>query len=403
MKRSNFALGLGVCLVFAAVSAAAVAGEEVSPNAQKFWNASGAVGALANQDDMTIHLENSMTAELYADTMLTSVSVQRVFRNTLPSIANYSQTAHRQINSNFCGTGSKWVMWDTPWLQRDVRERSDGYLGYDQYSSGFATGLSYLFGPNAMLGLAVGYDARKQVGKDGYYQKARSDAFHSALYGGTALGCFFIDGYLGFSWASTRTEKQAWRQSPLQPADLSLNRSAGYYNNIFSAGLKASYVFILGQNTRITPSLGLDYSRVHQSAFSERMEGTGNSLLGVDAASYNALQMPIKVALTHTFSSDFLTFGGVRSLWSPELRAGWVPEFGAKHASVAAVNYAPAIPGRNHLADANSSPRLTSYGTVGAGLKIQLRDKYIFGVDYDFSFGNDYRQHVVTGTYGVCF
>ncbi len=140
---------------------------------------------------------NSASTEFFADNMLTSLAAQREFRNTLPSIRNYSQTAHMRSGANFCTPESNWVMWDTPFVTREKRDTNDGYLGYKTDIGGFATGISRLLGESSAIGLAAGYDHRKVSNTDGYYWRGRSDAFHSALYGGTALGCFFFDAYAG--------------------------------------------------------------------------------------------------------------------------------------------------------------------------------------------------------------
>ena len=128
--------------------------EEASPNAQKafdaFIDASGGSGGNLNSASFTDaqrRLENSASSEVYATSMLTSLAVQRVFRNAIPSVSDYSQTAHRQNENSSLGvcTGSicapehKWVTWDTPFLQWDTQKRNDGYLGYDLSASGFAT------------------------------------------------------------------------------------------------------------------------------------------------------------------------------------------------------------------------------------------------------------------------
>lgn len=401
--KSKMFLAVACAALLLAVNASAQ--ERPSPNAERLNTAFGRQISLADQgNDLLIRDHNNSTAELYADGILTSLSTQRIFRDTLPSVADYTQTAHRQASENYCGPiagsicqpGSRWVMWDTPFMQMDRQKSRDGYLGYDYNSSGFATGITRLIGDYSAVGLAVGYDYRHQEGRDGYFQKLKGDAFHAALYGGTNMGAFFFDGYAGFSWTSQRSRRLYMGAAGADD----YNEYRGNYNdNIFSAGLKASYVWALPGEARITPSVGLDFSRVHTNSFTEK--GVGMNRLRVDSKTYNTAQLPVMIAANKTFSCGFLAFGGVNSLWTPEVRGGWVPEFGQKQPEVNAFHYD--IANRETRFSSKAIDRGNSYGVVGAGLKIQLKDKFIFAVDYDYRFGKKYSSHILTGTYGVSF
>ncbi len=387
--------------------------ELVSPNA---WNLYTALGGSSIIDN-TARTYNSATAEMYADLMLTSVTAQRTFTHAIPTIVDYSQTAHaitaagraESVNAqaslypSYCAPNKNWVMWDTPFLVKETKKREDGYLGYEQDISGFATGISRMLGETSAIGLAVGYDYRKMNGRDGYMWKERADAFHSAIYGGTAVGCFFLDAYAGFSYEWQRTSRI------VEGFTGDLDNRGKYNNTILSAGLKASYVWILPIEFRITPAIGLDYSHVRMGAFNEWNGGaTGgppnSTLLSVGKTNYNNLAMPITVSVNRTFATDFLAFGGYQALWTPEVRGGWVPQFGPKKSSVNALPDWPGVGGRPYAPFVSkSTPLADSYGTVGAGLKIKLRGKYVFAVDYDYSWANKYQNHTLTGTYGVCF
>jgi hypothetical protein len=219
MRKNSFAKVFGVVAALALGMGVAAAADRNSPNADK-WGTSGNSG-------IDVRIENQATGELYADVMQSSVSIQREFRRALPSIYSYSQTAHYQnradsgfssadalantteLNSGvyaacpttMCAPGSKWVMWDVPWMMRETRDYEDGFMGYRSSSSGFATGISRMLGESSAIGLAVGYDARKMDARDDYHQRNRADALHLALYGGTNIGRLFLDGYAGWSRA----------------------------------------------------------------------------------------------------------------------------------------------------------------------------------------------------------
>ena len=403
----------GMVLALAMVATTAVA--EESPNVGRLPG--GVASGIERYD-------NSITGELFADILGTSISVQRQFVSALPSIYSYSQTAHYQdradlgssnayasadqklISSSYgacpttmCSPGSRWVMWDVPFMVNETKKRDDGYLGYEQTVSGFATGISRLIGESSAIGLAIGYDYRKLNGRDGYHMKNRADAFHAALYGGTNIGHFFFDAYAGYSRTWNRTHRSVY--DPVGTSQYAGN----YCDTVLSAGAKASYVWIFSNDIRITPSVGIDVSHVRSSGFTETQVTNGggnNDRLGVDKNTYTKIAVPIMVSANKTFSSSrFLCFGGKPSLWTPEVRGGYVPQFGSKRAR-ADVAF---LDGAN--AGARFSSKSTSmaddYGTVGAGVKIKLRDKYIFAVDYDYSFASEYQNHTVTAMYGVSF
>ncbi len=371
-------------LVFALLVTSAYA-VDLTPNGSIVDNALGGVGY--NK------FSNSASSEIFADTMLTSVMVQREFRKALPSIHTYSQTAHMQNGGNPCAPGSRWVMWDTPFAMRENRKSKDGYLGYKTNVSGFATGISRMLGETTAIGLAIGYDYRKMDGRDDYYLKERGDAFHAALYGGTALGCFFFDGYAGYSRTWHRTERDIYGDTGVA------RTSANFNDTVLSAGLKASYVWILPNEYRITSSVGLDYSHVRQSHITDKMDGDFYN--AIDKANHNFVQMPLIVSANRTFSAEFLKFGGFCSLWTPEIRVGYIPQFGSKRTDVQ-TNFDNFGAGRVNF-QSKSTDIGRNHGLVGGGLKLKLRDRVILAVDYNYQFAKKYDNHTLTATYGVSF
>jgi outer membrane autotransporter protein len=327
-----------------------------------------------------------------------SISAQRVFRDTIPSVADYTQTAHSQaqaipVSSNtslaspicgaaICGPNSNWVMWDTPFMQFDKMKATGNYGAYDFRSAGFATGVSRLFGEYTAIGLALGYDERKITGDSdpSAYARGDGDTFHATLYGGTGFGNFFVDAYAGFSWTSER---------------ISLAGTPGGYGNyndsILSGGFKASYVWCLENEVRIAPYLGFDYSRLHNNPVAYHQ---GGQPVAIDRLSHNSAQLPIGVAVNRTFYSDFLAYGGNRSLWTPEIRAAVTPQFGARQIRNTVIGTSDII---------SSAPASRYIASIGTGMKIQINDRFILAIDYDYRFGKRYSSHLVTGTYGVSF
>ncbi|MDR1744229.1 MAG: autotransporter outer membrane beta-barrel domain-containing protein [Planctomycetota bacterium] len=389
------------------VSVGAAQGVEFTANGQAYGDA---------QDVDTPAVANANAGDIYADVMGASISVQRQFRNALPSIYSYSQTAHYQDRADagimsgdalanvdaanysavcpttMCAPGSKWVMWDVPFLMKTTQKAEGGYRGYKQTVSGFATGISRMLGQSSAIGLAVGYDARKMTDRDDYYMKNKADTFHVALFGGTNIGNVFIDGYAGYSRSWNRTERDMYNG-----ANVEGRSKANYRDTVLSAGLKVSYVWILPNDMRITPSIGADFSHIRMGGFHER-SNESIALASAEKGNYSNLAVPVMASVNRTFASGFLAFGGYNSLWTPEIRAGYVPQFGAKRASVDM-----AVDGGGNAYKVKSTKLAGSYGTAGGGLKVKLRNKYIFGVDYDYLFGSKYSNHSLTAMYGVSF
>lgn len=368
----------------------------------------------SNQTD----LANTLAGEPYADVMGTSISIQREFRKALPSIYSNSQTEHYQERADMgisgegyasvaavtshvvrpgtaCAPGKKWVMWDVPFYMNEKQKPTDGALGYSNIASGFATGLSRMIGESSAIGLAIGYDARRLTPKGGYHFRNTADTLHMALYGGTNVGNFLIDAYAGWSRSWNRMEREV-----IDGSARGINK-ANYKDNVFSAGLKASCVWIFRNDVRVTPSFGLDFSHVRVDAINERHHSGANavSALRGDKSNYSNLAMPLKVSVSKTFGSNFMAFRGVQSLWTPEVRAGYVPVVGKKRADIDFRDTGvPTISWNT-----TSAKFAGSYGTVGSSLKVKLADKCIFEVAYDYTFGKKYSVHSVTGMYGVSF
>lgn len=358
-------------------------------------------------------LEESVFYQPYADSMVSALSLQRTFRSTLPSVAESSQSVHGPwYPGQFAVGASKdclardWVLWGTPFLAWEKWDATGTEWASKTKAAGLAAGLSRRFGENSVVGLALGYDNRDQYGPNQFvggvgtwntYFKNNADTLHTALYGGTSFGSLFLDAYAGWS--------RSWNDTGYDIAHPSVGSGSGnskYDTDIYSAGVKASYVFRFGSGLRLIPSVGLDYSHVRQDALSVNVNNSTSALIPVGTviatggkASWDTLQLPIMVALNRTFESR-------GSWWMPEVRGGWVPQFGKKQAVI-----------NGHVLNVNTANRITgnlkshgigdSYGVLGAGVKVGAGERFTFAVNYDFLFGKDYRKHVVTGTVGWNF
>lgn len=389
-------------------------------------------GEISPIDEDSQRFMNSMSGDLFANMLGASINAQREFRRTLPSIFSYSQTAHYQNRAdagvvsdgalaNFasesyytycpatmCAPGSKWVMWDVPFYTKETHKREDNRLGYEQNVSGFSTGISRMIGEASAIGLAVGYDRRKFKTRDDYVMENKGDTLHIALFGGTNIGCFFFDGYAGYSRTWNKTKRRIELNS-IAPSNPDRYSEARPHDSVYSAGLKGSYVWILGNDMRITPSLGVDFSHVRSGSSAEKgtemeIPSDQSFYCSVGKSNFTSVAVPMMVSLNKTYSSGFLGFKGHNSLWTPEVRGGYVQQFGAKYATtdISYNNGSPREPDMWSFT-AESTRFNRSYVTVGAGVKLKLADKFIFNLDYDYSVASKWNHHSLTAMYGVSF
>jgi outer membrane autotransporter protein len=328
---------------------------------------------------------NSIAGDIYANVMGASINAQREFRGALPSIYSYTRTARDQDRAD--AAASKWALWGTPFWTKEIQKADSGYLGYEQTVSGFAIGISRMIGESGMVGLAVGYDERKMTERDEYNMENEADTFHAALFGGTNIGNFFIDGYAGYSRSKNHSEHDLYKTG----FAFEQTNKADYSDTIWSAGAKVGYVWVLPNDMRITPSIGLDFSRISIDSFDERTVGASGTTVSGLGGSYSGLAMPLMLTMNKMFASD-------NSTWALEVRGGYVPQFGDQRAEIGMME------NNNFEHYTVKSGKLDeSYGTVGGGLKVKLRDKHTIGIEYDYLFSDEYANHSLKATYSVSF
>ncbi len=329
--------------------------------------------------------------QIGADAMLTSIAAQRTFSGVLPSAADYAgKQAFPEASGPSCAPAG-WEVWASPFGRVAEHDGEGIFNGYEFDQFGGSVGLTRSFG-NAFLGVSVGYDHRKTkmgdfasiknlsgTGENLEDASVKGDALHTALYGGATFGSFFVDAYAGFS--------RSWNDTTLAAWD---NRYDGKYaDNVYSAGLKIGNVWNLSCDARLLASIGLDYSHVKTPEYDIHYS-TGFD--DVRSSSFNSAELPIMLGLDKTFSS-----GGVS--WTPEIRAGWIPRFGARSSSFAcADSTAP-----NDVYYARSTRQPTSYGVVGTGLTVRASDKVRVGLDYDFRFARRETSHTFSASLGIGF
>lgn len=338
-----------------------------------------------------------------SDTVMFSVIAQRAFVNVLPSITDRNLTDDCGYPARSFGgaPAAKWNVWATPFMQSGKKEGESGFVGSDLDIVGVSAGIGRILGDNAVVGLALGWDKRKAEVNDFtdpeypdnvVKSKSRSDAFHAALYGGVNFGSFSIDAYAGYSQAWYRNNAKSIRIA--NPSVMAVSKSK-YDNTTLAAGVKANHVLALSNGVRFVSSLGLDYSHVRMgkdSVMSDKI-----AYANIFRSHFNSLQAPVRVSLNRTFESGLFSFCGGPSLWTPEIRAGYVQQIGKTRAKTSLQEIG------DQLVLKSESVKIGSYGTIGAGINVNLANRFDLAVDYDFQLGSKYKMHVLTGTIGMSF
>ena len=270
-----------------------------------------------------------------------------------------------------------------------IRQKSDNRVdGFDYNSGGVMLGYDREIDPvpGLTLGLAGAWSWGKLKNDDGL-AKTDVDSATLSLYGSYELGgSFFVDGALGFGWGSNEATTNLV---------LGGQKRGDFDNQSFMAGLTFGYVFELAPETRLIPSVGLQYTHLKQDGWNERITSDPNNLAvanwyGDTKGDY--LDIPLNLRLNHTWQGD----SGLTV--TPELRLGGV---------ISAKNSDSEL----HMGFVGAGDSTVIYGvdpgrsrfTVGAGIKVQVNDTVDIFADYDYQGRSGLSVHNASAGLGFSF
>ncbi|MDL2207610.1 autotransporter outer membrane beta-barrel domain-containing protein [Desulfovibrio sp. OttesenSCG-928-M16] len=189
-----------------------------------------------------------------------------------------------------------------------------------------------------------------------------------ALSEGLKLWAQIHGGYTRYEFDQTRRDFSGQRLSSEPDAD------------VYTFGALTALDIALGQNFSLTPSLGLDYSRIEIDSYTE----TGGSMaLKVSPDDYDSLIGSL----------------GLAGTWQPlpelslQLRGNYYYEFEDTEAKFQsrAVN----LPDFAFVTKGQDADRHS--GSIGTGLAWKPTEVVSIGLDYDYSFSEHYTGHQVYG------
>lgn len=288
--------------------------------------------------------------------------------------AGYGQTLNRVWLGGF-GT----------WSRQDNRGRIYGYdydagglmLGYDREVES---------APGLTLGLSGAWSDGTLKNKSGLAE-TDIDTFSLGLYGSYDFrNGFFVDGNLSYGHSSN--------DSTIKLV-VGGKKSSSFDSDSWQAGLNFGYTRYLSDNTRLIPSVGLQYIHIKQDGWREKIVSNPNNLAVANwfgDSKHNFLEIPLKLRLNSSIETDSgltltpeLRIGGIFTADKPksELRMGFA-------GSGDSANIYGIDPGRNRF-------------QAGAGLKAQLSDNIDIRINYDFEGRSGYKAHNLNGGLGFSF
>lgn len=267
------------------------------------------------------------------------------------------------------------------WTRQNDRNNQ---FGYKYNSGGFILGYDREIG-DMVFGVSTAYSSGRIKNNEGF-TRTDVDTFNVGLYASyNHCSGFFVDANagLGYAWNKMKT------------TDLigggGLMKEGKYRNTSLQAGLKIGYDFTLAQDFHIIPSVGLEYTHVHQKGWSEKIQSSSQIANWFDKTNNDYVSIPIGTRINKTF-----TVGDCVSV-TPEIRGAWIYEAKDPKARVR-MGYVGS--GASTMLYGVDSGR--SRGLVGAGLKARVRNVDAF-VDYNYEFRSGYKNHNLMAGLGLSF
>ncbi|WP_018391499.1 autotransporter domain-containing protein [Ancylobacter sp. FA202] len=348
--------------------------------------AAGLINALANVPvGSGAAALQQLSGQPYADFATVNMRASQLFMNTVGrQMANDRGAAFGGVQS---------VALDAPGL--DGQSRFSGWVsGIGTTGSvdgnGNAADLSYALGGTA-FGIGYRVDPRVQIGiagayvggsqsVDGFMGDGDTQAGSVALHGSFAEGPLYVDGLLGYAYASNELERKI-----AVPGVFGIANGASSSNQ-FLGQIETGYRFPIdaSSTSAITPFGRLQVVSVNQGGFSE----TGFSDFNLTASGQTLTS--VRTTLGADFSTR-LDIGGIAT----ELRArfGWVHEFGdATRPFTAAFSAAPWASFTVY-----GAPESRDSALIGIGAQAQIMENATLFASYDAELGSGSDNHQLWG------
>ncbi len=272
-----------------------------------------------------------------------------------------------------------WAAGFGAWTKQRNRGTQEGYK-YD--AGGFILGYDREFG-DFVFGVSGAYSNGDIKNNEGF-TKTDIETLNVGLYGSYNPACgLFVDVNAGFGFA--------WN-------DMNASNGAGgvtkgkYRNTSFQMGGNIGYTFNFANNIRFVPTVGLQYTHIHQEAYQQTVSDPGMTARFFDKSNSDFVSIPVAVRLNKSFDLG----NGIRI--TPELRAAYIFE-AKKHQPEVRMGYV----GASATTTLYGMDSGRSRGLVGFGVKAKLTRNLDVFADYNFAFRKKYTSHNVMAGLGLSF
>jgi outer membrane autotransporter protein len=267
--------------------------------------------------------------------------------------------------------GSVWGKGYGSWGKLDGDDEAPGY---DRTTGAIVVGLDYRFDQDFLVGIVGAYSFSNIDFDDG--DNGDIDSFQIGLFGSWDSGTWYVDGLVSYAFQSYDTERH------IDFGTISEKADADYDGGAVQVYGEVGYQFEMGQQALVTPLLGLGYTSVWTSDFTE--EGASGANLRVDDASYDSLATTLGVR-------GSLNLDG----WEPSLFLGWRHEFLDDHGE-ADVAFAAVPDSKWQVIGSDVG---SDAGLVGVGVVAEISAQFEAVVDYSGQFSGSGTNH--TGSLGL--
>jgi uncharacterized protein with beta-barrel porin domain len=229
------------------------------------------------------------------------------------------------------------------------------YPGYNNDIYGTMIGYDAPLGPDARVGIGIGYD-RSTITEKKFTADDDSNNYTAMAYAGRVIGPWFVDGDLSFGWNDYSESRQ------ISFTGYSASPHGSYSGQTYSAfGMTGFNLFAAGLT--LTPLASLQYTYVTLGGYSE--SGAGPIGLKINGQNYSYLES----GLGGQVSDQFDFHGGTLE---PEIHAKWLHEIDNPAARETATFLAagsasftpPAFKSGNDILNIGAATTLLSCGCV---------------------------------------
>ncbi|MCP3463691.1 autotransporter domain-containing protein [Bradyrhizobium sp. CCGUVB23] len=191
-----------------------------------------------------------------------------------------------------------------------------GIAGFRDRAAGGAAGVDHLFGPDRLVGIAVG-GSSATFNVDDRATSGRVDGAHVGGYAMQKFGATYVSAQLAYSHFNNATTRTITGIG----ADEIAKGSFGSDQLGGRLEIGRTYDF---SRVSVTPFAAVQAARLWQAAYTETSTaGTGTGVLGLSYASHNVSSLP--VFLGTKFDGRFNVGNGM--VWMPFANVAWVHEF----------------------------------------------------------------------------